>query len=62
MEDCNIISNIYLFQVTGNSSVGSFIVGDKEETQERSRSRVFRYCDNSGSTERKKYLNFNTKN
>ena len=61
-EEGIIIFNLYLFQVTGHSSVGSFIVGDKEEPKERSRSRVFRYCDYSGTTERKKFLSFNAKN
>ena len=49
-EDC-IFYIIYLFEVTGHSSVSSFIVRDEKETQKRSRSRVFRYSDNSWATE-----------
>ena len=52
----------YLFQVTGHSSVSPFIVRNEEEAKKRSRSRVFRYSDNSGATERKKYLDKDTKN
>ena len=39
-----------------------FIVRNEEEAKKRSWSRVFRYSDNSGATERKKYLDKDTKN
>ena len=50
-------SIVYLFEVTGHSSVSSFIVGDEKEAQKRSRSRVFRYSDNSWATESNEILN-----